>query len=86
MGVQMCVDDFGNGYSSMAYLKRFSIKTLKTGQSFIRDLATAPDDAVMVDASVAIGHNLNLTVNTEGVDSEQQLTFLRAYGGDEIQG
>jgi EAL domain-containing protein (putative c-di-GMP-specific phosphodiesterase class I) len=62
MGVQMCLDDFGNGYSSMAYLKRFPIKTLKIDQSFIRDLATAPDDAVMVDASVAIGHNLNLTV------------------------
>jgi EAL domain-containing protein (putative c-di-GMP-specific phosphodiesterase class I) len=86
MGVQMCLGDFGNGYSSMAYLKRFPIKTLKIDQSFIRDLATAPDDAVMVDASVAIGHNLNLTVNTEGVDSEQQLTFLRAYGCHEIQG
>ena len=70
----------------MAYLKRFPINKLKIDQSFVHDLATDPDDAAIVSATLAMGHNLNLTVNAEGVESQQQLAFLKAHGCDEMQG
>jgi EAL domain-containing protein (putative c-di-GMP-specific phosphodiesterase class I) len=70
----------------MAYLKRFPINKLNIDPSFVRDLATDLDDAAIVSATLAMGHNLNLTVNAEGVESKQQLAFLKAHGCDEMQG
>jgi EAL domain-containing protein (putative c-di-GMP-specific phosphodiesterase class I) len=84
MGIRISIDDFGTGYSSLSYLKRFPIDTVKIDQDFVRDLTS--DDAAIISAVISMARALNLRVIAEGVETEEQLDFLRREHCAEMQG
>jgi len=86
LGVKISIDDFGTGYSSLTYVKQFPVDRLKIDQCFVRNLATDPNDSVIVRAIVSLGHSLELDVVAEGVESREQVQLLRFEGCHEMQG
>ncbi|MBS0381256.1 MAG: EAL domain-containing protein [Proteobacteria bacterium] len=86
IGTRLAIDDFGTGYSSLAYLKRLPIDTLKIDQEFVGDVTTDPDDAAITATIITMAHSLQIKVVAEGVETVEQLAFLRAQRCDEIQG
>jgi EAL domain-containing protein (putative c-di-GMP-specific phosphodiesterase class I) len=80
------MDDFGTGYSSLSYLRSFPFDKIKIDRSFVKDLAQRPDCGAIVRAISGLGRSLNITTTAEGVETEDQLDWLRAEGCNEVQG
>jgi EAL domain-containing protein (putative c-di-GMP-specific phosphodiesterase class I) len=85
LGVRLSIDDFGTGYSSLAYLQRFPVDFIKIDRSFLSGVAQ-DGHAVIARAIIALGHNLQMKVIAEGVETHEQLAFLRDHGCDQMQG
>jgi EAL domain-containing protein (putative c-di-GMP-specific phosphodiesterase class I) len=86
MGIKISVDDFGTGYSSLNYLRRIPLDSLKIDRSFVMHIESSASDQAIIKAIIALGHSLELNIVAEGVETDQQLTFLREWGCDELQG
>ncbi len=86
LGVGLSLDDFGTGYSSLAYLSRFPIDMVKIDQSFVRDIVSNPNNAAIAQAIIAMAHKLGKVALAEGIETEEQMYYLRRHGCDEMQG
>ena len=86
LGVRMAIDDFGTGYSSLNYLKKFPINTVKVDRSFIMDIPESEDDKAITSAVIAMAHRLNMEVVAEGVETQEQLSFLLEHDCEYAQG
>ncbi len=86
LSIHLSIDDFGTGYSSLSYLKQFSVDKLKIDKSFIDNVITDANDAVIVQATIAMAHSMGLAVIAEGVETQGQATYLRRLNCDQIQG
>ena len=86
LGTQLSIDDFGTGFSSLAYLRRFPLSKLKVDQSFVRNLSVDEHDATIAHTVILLGHSLKLTVIAEGVETRDQIDILRRLGCEEMQG
>lgn len=86
LGLSLSIDDYGTGYSSLAYLKELPVDELKIDRAFVKDVALYPEDAAIVRSTIDLGHSLDLTVTAEGVENEHQLELLGRFGCDAAQG
>jgi diguanylate cyclase (GGDEF)-like protein len=86
IGISIVIDDFGTGYSSLSYLRRFSVSGVKIDRSFVKGITTKADDAAIVRAILALAHGLKITAVAEGVETDEQLSWLREAGCDAVQG
>ncbi|MDH5572120.1 MAG: EAL domain-containing protein [Gammaproteobacteria bacterium] len=86
LGISLSLDDFGTGYSSLSYLKKFPFDEIKIDRSFVSDIPDNTDDAILCEAIIAMAKSLKLTIVGEGVETEEQLEFLKKHGADAVQG
>ncbi len=86
LGLSISMDDFGTGFSSLSYLKRFPLDTIKIDRSFINEIHESSDDQEITRAIIAMGQSVKLKTLAEGVETDEQLEILRSYGCDYIQG
>ncbi len=85
-GISIAVDDFGTGYSTLNYLQKLPVDIIKVDQQFIRDIPHSTEDMTLVKAVIAMAHSMGLDVVAEGVETEEQASFLRKHSCEELQG